>query len=1606
MRPLLLALTLALALAALVPSAASAAITRPYQSSFGSFVAEGEVANPPALAVDQSNGDVYAVRTKRLQSQIAAVERFDSSGSPKNFTAGPYAGTNALSGLARRNSQRLSVAIDNSGGPLDGDIYVLSEEPVPPPSIFRYEVKVFAPSGEPLGSLSGSGTIAGEFDTTNRPCDVTVDQSNGDLFIAKQGAIYRYSPKSPSGEINDADYTVTGIGGVQADCGGLGISSGSVYAGNSNSGALRKYPLASFSAAVPQLAEVEPIPGIGGVTGLGVDPKTGEIYVDRGNRVTVLDPATDSPTYSFGFHAYFDESKAVAVKSAPSGPASAVYVADPVSHEVDVFGAPSNVPVFTHPEVASFGSDGSAASSFSELDQLGFDQAGQKLYALDDKTPGIYGFDASAPPVFPGLSGFTPLGTAPVGNSTQSSAKPGLAVDNSGLGSAGNLYLTSAETNLLYGFNPSAAPLGGFPVDSEVSPGAPNGSPKNLCGTAVDSAGHVWVANSASNQFLEYSSSGAFIGATPSIVTPEVQQLVIRATSGQFKLSFGGGTSPNLPFNATAAAVQAALEALPGIGAGNVAVSGGPGDATGSSPYVISFQGTLATTDVPPIGAADGSTPLEGGLVAEGTTPVEPGRGAALDTTTPAAPASPCRLAFDSNDNLYVVIGSDGKKVWRYSAASSYASATQVDPALFPQSIAVDPSNNHLYVAHLSWVDEYDSVGSFVEEFATDLTNITGITVDENNGNVYVAADNKIHVLGPRVLRPDLAIDPASAVTNTSATLSGTIGAQGLAVSDCHFEYVREAAFGASGFSDLSSGGSVPCSPAAGSIPVDTELHSVSASITGLSRNVAYRFRLVATNTNGPSATEALGFETVGPPLVETTGSPVRTMTTARLDSRVDPRGAAATYYFEYGDQGPCDTNPCTSTEPHPAGSGDEFELVSQQLEGLQPGVTYHYRVLADNGNPDGPVAGEDMTLTTFASEPVLSHGHLPGPPGSDRAWELASAPDTSGNPVGGFANEKFSISDNGDRAVYGVFGGTPDSETGTTNTMLFAERTPSGWKTKAILPSRDEANESEWTVPYGPRDLSVMISRNRPFSTNGKFTFWRLTPNSPAQRLEGHSESPQEAGLVGVSENSEPTVVANLEGTWDPNYPLPSNAGNIYDISSGQPRLIGLLPDGSVPPCGAGAVGAARTRLSHAVSADGSLVFFQIQSGLCSAAPAQLYMRNIDAETTTRISTPPVSGPECAANFIKSTPDAAFFYTQNRLVAKDAEPAKCVDPNSGQKSSADIYRYDLDDGSLDCVTCVVPGVQAGVLGSSNDTVGISKDGSRVYFASANRLLPGAAPKEGIYRVDVASGDLAYVAFTGARIGSVAYSNLSSDGSVAVFEASSPSLNALGGQQNAGTRQYYRYDDRDRSLICVSCPADGSAPRGLVPQVGPSGDGPGANVGALSADGEDFAFTTPTALLGADQNTAGAGQEAEAGGDIYEWRGGRLLLVSDGLINRPAGRSPHVIGITPSGQDIFFLEAAQLTHDALDGYTRLYDARIGGGFEFPPPPKPCPLEVCQGIPKGAPEEQAPGSATIAGVGNATTVQKKSKAKKKHQKKHHKKAKKTHHKANANRGAGR
>ncbi len=95
------------------------------------------------------------------------------------------------------------------------------------------------------------------------------------------------------------------------------------------------------------------------------------------------------------------------------------------------------------------------------------------------------------------------------------------------------------------------------------------------------------------------------------------------------------------------------------------------------------------------------------------------------------------------------------------------------------------------------------------------------------------------------------------------------------------------------------------------------------------------------------------------PPVVSTTGAESITPTGATLTATVYPEGTPTSYFFEFG----ADTNYGTTIYGGEAGRERGSAQVSQAVGGLQPGVTYHYRVVAFNAA--GSTTGVDRSFTT-----------------------------------------------------------------------------------------------------------------------------------------------------------------------------------------------------------------------------------------------------------------------------------------------------------------------------------------------------------------------------------------------------------------------------------------------------------------------------------------------------------------------------------------------------------------------------------------------------------------------------------------------------------------
>jgi hypothetical protein len=191
--------------------------------------------------------------------------------------------------------------------------------------------------------------------------------------------------------------------------------------------------------------------------------------------------------------------------------------------------------------------------------------------------------------------------------------------------------------------------------------------------------------------------------------------------------------------------------------------------------------------------------------------------------------------------------------------------------------------------------------------------------------------------------------EPASAVTETEATLNGTVNPNGAEVSECNFEYGTSVAYGST----------VPCtgSPGSGTTPVD-----VSTVLGSLSPATTYHFRISATNTNGTETSEDATFTTLPePPVVVTEPASGVIETGATLRGTVNGNGGEVTACrFEYGTTANYGSSVACSTMP---GSSTSPVAVSAEITGLSAETTYHYRIVATNAGGTG--YGSDQTLTT-----------------------------------------------------------------------------------------------------------------------------------------------------------------------------------------------------------------------------------------------------------------------------------------------------------------------------------------------------------------------------------------------------------------------------------------------------------------------------------------------------------------------------------------------------------------------------------------------------------------------------------------------------------------
>ena len=701
-------------------------------------------------------------------------------------------------------------------------------------------------------------------------------------------------------------------------------------------------------------------------------------------------------------------------------------------------------------------------------------------------------------------------------------------------------------------------------------------------------------------------------------------------------------------------------------------------------------------------------------------------------------------------------------------------------------------------------------------------------------------------------------------------------------------------------------------------------------------------------------------------------------------------------------------SKPATETIEAAALVATGFQPVAQQLSGLDPQSTYHFRVVATN--PGGTAFGPDMSFTTFALPNTVS---LP----DGRKYEMVSPSQKTGEvippePEGALSGSCHECLP-GEPVNTMPMQAAPDG-----NSVLYEGQPFTGGLASGPNEYISQRGSNEWGT--GSLSTPTMSGRYEAFSSDlSQAVFFQakpaLSPEAPVRGGEAFANLylREEAGsfepLVTIEPPERETFAfrvtyagANAGSALTPEFShllfeandalTPDAPGvgagecafalsecNLYEWVEGELRLVNVLPDESTPAnavIGSGRLLAERPtaeapNVDKAISEDGSRIFFSEEDS------GQVYVRVNGTETLE------IPGPEtCKASepfgeracFLTASPDGS------KVLLANGELFEFDGGTEAYEESADL-------------TATQGGFE-GILGASEDL-------EQIYFVDTADLTGPAQNDNGeeaeAGKLNLYAWDAGATTFIGALVGSDNVLGLLGYGT---WKASKPdrtaqvspdgtwlafmSMAALTGYDNTQSgggsncegacREVFVYSTDPETLHCASCNPSGQRPLGpsnlslLRPgKVGDFGFPPYPQPGNLVAEGEGrLFFESQDALL--PQDTNGKVQ------DVYQWvpegigscgqAKGCVSLISSGH----AVNDSMFLDSTPSGNDAFFITREKLVERDKDDQLDLYDARVGGGFDETPP-EICVGDACKGPIAPPPSQPSASSGAFIGPDN-------------------------------------
>ena len=932
-RILSIALLLAAIAACLAPSSVSAAAHLPLET-FGSSEQPSFLV-PQGMAV-QSDGDLLV-----MDGGDQTIKRYNEDGTASEFSS---LASNEISGISFGAAGESQVAVDNSGGPTDGNIYVVNH------NVVTGGIRIYSSTGAELGELTqykegpnAEGSLTAVFES----CGVAVGPE-GAVYVGDFGGqVHKYVPSGafPVDGDNTGNFSMTAPCTLAA---GSGPAAGFLFAAEYNGSGGEGHVLKLDAETGAQ----EYVVSSDANTTLSVDPVTGHVFAVAGAEIKEFDAS--GPTEAMEVSATELESAGQGV--AVNGSSGNFYATRAGFGEVEVFGYFPRIPKFD-----------------LTIDTGGGTGAGQ----VNCEVNGGPTIDQPCDPEYP--EG-TELKLLPVGSNSsfEEFANATGSAETICESTATCEFEITEDTSLdaLFAQDPPTVvsePASGISKTLATLNGTVNPNGANVTECTIEYGETVAyeetpvpcdslpgsgtspvpvsaeVGGLSANTTYHYRVVAANLGGTANggdeeFTTSSLSTPIVTTTPGaseiaQISAKVAGTVNPSglevaqedcvFEYGTTAGSLdqEAECESAPGSGTSPVGVSAVLSSLSANTTYHFKLVATNAD---------------------------DTGEGAEREfTTLPNAPA--------------VTVDPEGAVAQTTAALNGHVNANGVDATCsFQVTTAADTTFSSPVKTVNCTPNPVPGGGgnTAVSATATGLsanTNYIYRVVATNTGGITNGTPAEAFTTLPE---PPTVITTAGAteIAQSTAKVAGTVNPNGGNVTACKVEYGTTASYGSeAGCATL---------PGSGTSPV-----AVSASLSGLNPNTTYHFRFKATNGGGTGTGADQTFKTLPKaPVVTTDPEGALAQTTAVLNGHVDNESAAGGSACSFQvtlESDPTYTSastvPCTPTPVLNTAN----TAVTATATGLTANTKYIYRVVATSIG--GTSNGSSEPFTTVVNPPAVT---------------------------------------------------------------------------------------------------------------------------------------------------------------------------------------------------------------------------------------------------------------------------------------------------------------------------------------------------------------------------------------------------------------------------------------------------------------------------------------------------------------------------------------------------------------------------------------------------------------------------------------------------------